>query len=94
MPKNIIFIVILYLSTYGLGLAQSESLREESANPLVYAVAWKQTAAEYRALFHQGFNVATTQSYFLPLTGVIWLPRGKIFLMTMLGIPGFGITPL
>ena len=58
MLKNIILIVILYLSTYGLGLAQSETLREGSANPLLYAVAWKQTAAEYRALFHQGFNVA------------------------------------
>ena len=58
MPKNIILIIILYLSTYGLGLAQSETLREGSPNPLLYAVAWKQTAAEYRALFHQGFNVA------------------------------------
>ena len=28
------------------------------ANPLLYAVAWKQTAAEYRALYHQGFNIA------------------------------------
>lgn len=27
-------------------------------NGLMYAVAWKQTAAEYRALYHQGFNVA------------------------------------
>lgn len=27
-------------------------------NPLLYAVAWKQTAAEYRALYHQGFNIA------------------------------------
>lgn len=27
-------------------------------NSLGYAVAWKQTAAEYRALYHQGFNVA------------------------------------
>lgn len=27
-------------------------------NALLYAVAWKQTAAEYRALYHQGFNVA------------------------------------
>ena len=31
---------------------------ESTANPLLYAVAWKQTAAEYRALYHQGFNVA------------------------------------
>lgn len=27
-------------------------------NALNHAVAWKQTAAEYRALYHQGFNVA------------------------------------
>ena len=27
-------------------------------NLLIAAVAWKQTAAEYRALYHQGYNVA------------------------------------
>lgn len=27
-------------------------------NQLISAVAWKQTAAEYRALYHQGFNIA------------------------------------
>lgn len=27
-------------------------------NALLYAVAWKQTAAEYKALYHQGFNIA------------------------------------
>lgn len=27
-------------------------------NPLLYALAWKQTSAEYRALYHQGFNIA------------------------------------
>lgn len=27
-------------------------------NNLTYSVAWKQTAAEYRALYHQGFNLA------------------------------------
>lgn len=27
-------------------------------NNLLYAVAWQQTAAEYRALYHQGFNLA------------------------------------
>ena len=30
-------------------------------NALLYAVAWKQTAAEYRALYYQGFNLARTQ---------------------------------
>lgn len=32
---------------------------QETNNPLTYSVAWKQTAAEHRALFHQGFNIAT-----------------------------------
>ena len=27
-------------------------------NLLIAAVAWKQTAAEYRALYHQAFNLA------------------------------------
>ena len=31
---------------------------ETTANPLLYALAWKQTAAEYQALYHQGFNIA------------------------------------
>jgi len=31
---------------------------ESLTNNLTYAVAWKQTAAEYRALYHQGFNIA------------------------------------
>ena len=30
-------------------------------NSLLYAVAWKQTAAEFRALYHQGFNMARAQ---------------------------------
>jgi 5'-nucleotidase (lipoprotein e(P4) family) len=30
-------------------------------NALLYAVAWKQTAAEYRALYYQGFNLARMQ---------------------------------
>lgn len=30
-------------------------------NALLYAAAWKQTAAEYRALYHQGYNVARMQ---------------------------------
>jgi predicted secreted acid phosphatase len=27
-------------------------------NNLMMAMAWKQTAAEFRALYHQGFNIA------------------------------------
>ena len=30
----------------------------DSENNLMMAMAWKQTAAEFRALFHQGFNIA------------------------------------
>lgn len=30
----------------------------ETNNPLLYSVAWKQTAAEYKALYYQGFNIA------------------------------------
>jgi len=36
------------------GAATDPALR----NPLLWAVAWKQTAAEFRALCHQAFNVA------------------------------------
>ncbi|MBC2606682.1 5'-nucleotidase, lipoprotein e(P4) family [Pelagicoccus albus] len=42
--------------------AHSSELREDpdstAKNNLMYAVAWKQTAAEYRALYFQGFNMA------------------------------------
>jgi 5'-nucleotidase (lipoprotein e(P4) family) len=30
-------------------------------NNLAFALAWKQTAAEYRALYHQGFNLARSK---------------------------------
>jgi 5'-nucleotidase (lipoprotein e(P4) family) len=36
-----------------------ESAEGADDNILTMAVAWKQTAAEYRALYHQGFNLAT-----------------------------------
>ncbi len=32
--------------------------RVAQGNPLTYALAWKQTAAEYQALYYQGFNIA------------------------------------
>lgn len=38
--------------------AQSDATGEQISNPLLYALAWKQTSAEYRALYHQGFNIA------------------------------------
>ena len=30
----------------------------ELTNPLLYAIAWRQTAAEFRALYYQGFALA------------------------------------
>jgi 5'-nucleotidase (lipoprotein e(P4) family) len=36
--------------------ADGENIRK--GNILTVAVAWKQTSAEYRALYHQGFNIA------------------------------------
>ena len=33
----------------------------QSSNNLIYAVAWKTTAAEYRALYYQGFNLARSK---------------------------------
>ncbi|MFT4013838.1 MAG: 5'-nucleotidase, lipoprotein e(P4) family [Paracoccus sp. (in: a-proteobacteria)] len=38
--------------------AQADEKPDPTANALLYAVAWKQTAAEYRALYHQGYNIA------------------------------------
>lgn len=38
--------------------ARAEATADPAANPLLYAAAWKQTAAEYRALYHQGYNIA------------------------------------
>jgi len=39
-------------------LAQPDATVEQASNPLLYALAWKQSSAEYRALYHQGFNIA------------------------------------
>lgn len=37
---------------------QDSAVTESEHNNLLYAVAWKQTAAEYQALYLQGFNLA------------------------------------
>lgn len=40
-------------------LGQNASISDRDIeNNLMMAMAWKQTAAEYRALYHQGFNIA------------------------------------
>ena len=53
---------LLLCSCLLLSLAQTaqsqQSPGRDTDNTLLYAAAWKQTAAEYRALYHQGFNIA------------------------------------
>lgn len=48
----------LALTVGGLAFAQGANAADKAANPLLYATVWKQTAAEYRALYYQGFNIA------------------------------------
>lgn len=47
--------VVLYLILCSSHLT---SAQREHGNPLLYSLAWKQTAAEYEALYYQGFNIA------------------------------------
>jgi 5'-nucleotidase (lipoprotein e(P4) family) len=49
------FAAVLVLALSGLTF---EAYGAERGNILTVAVAWKQTSAEYRALYHQGFNIA------------------------------------
>lgn len=54
-----IFVLALAASVSGNVFANTEaSSAPNSENQLTVAVAWKQTAAEYRALYYQGFNIA------------------------------------
>ncbi|MGF6591936.1 5'-nucleotidase, lipoprotein e(P4) family [Pseudomonas sp. 2835] len=57
--KNAISLALLLLAT-PLVHAQAATTPEAAvrSNLLVDAVAWRQTAAEFRALYYQGFNVA------------------------------------
>lgn len=55
--KNIIFLSLSAIVTL-LPSISSATDNTSERNLLGYAVAWKQTAAEYRALYYQGFNVA------------------------------------
>lgn len=52
-------ILALFLSL--LSCATPVSRNEGPRNNLLYAVAWQQTAAEYQALYYQGFNLARSQ---------------------------------
>ncbi len=47
---------VLSFSFFGLHASAADS--DELQNPLLYAIAWRQTAAEYRALYYQGFALA------------------------------------
>lgn len=49
------FTLILLMLQSAHGTAQEGSTPRDS---LLYALAWKQTAAEYQALYYQGFNIA------------------------------------
>jgi len=55
----IVVVAMSNLMACSTSVNQAESSEfAERANPLLYAVAWKRTAAEYRALYYQGFNLA------------------------------------
>lgn len=57
LMKNITTVSIATLAALLPNLSSAAETTNEN-NLLGYAVAWKQTAAEYRALYYQGFNVA------------------------------------
>lgn len=52
-------LVLLCLSF--VNCAGTQSQKSGPHNNLLYAVAWQQTAAEYQALYYQGFNLARMQ---------------------------------
>ncbi|MDR1915833.1 MAG: hypothetical protein LBQ58_04575 [Synergistaceae bacterium] len=54
----ICFICVMLLTSTVAGAA-TDQVSKTDGNILTMAAAWKQTAAEYRALYHQGFNLAT-----------------------------------
>jgi len=54
--KSIITLSVTTLATLLTGNSYATDNNEH--NLLAYSVAWKQTAAEYRALYYQGFNLA------------------------------------
>ena len=54
--KSIITLSVTTLAT--LLTSNSYATDNNEHNLLAYSVVWKQTAAEYRALYYQGFNLA------------------------------------
>lgn len=55
--RTILLVLCVSLSS----CAHFQPTSEGPRNNLLYAVAWQQTAAEYKALYHQGFNLARTR---------------------------------
>ncbi|WP_246210486.1 5'-nucleotidase, lipoprotein e(P4) family [Vibrio aquimaris] len=58
MKNSKIKMVAWGLATLASILPHTSSASDNNHNLLGYSVAWKQTAAEYRALYYQGFNLA------------------------------------
>lgn len=50
--------LLMVAAAQGSGQAATAPSAETLKNPLLYAIAWRQTAAEYRALYYQGFALA------------------------------------
>lgn len=54
-------ITAVLVSTTAYAQPAPASTTPQEGNMLIYAAAWKQTAAEYKALYHQAFNMARMQ---------------------------------
>ncbi|OBT12066.1 acid phosphatase [Vibrio sp. UCD-FRSSP16_10] len=52
------FKTLAICSVFGTSFAMANDNATGGDNALLYSVAWKQTAAEYQALYYQGFNIA------------------------------------
>ena len=61
MRATILALILTVCGLFGCTDSNHEPIEASATGPqnaLLYAVAWKQTAAEYRALYYQGFNLA------------------------------------
>jgi 5'-nucleotidase (lipoprotein e(P4) family) len=56
--KKAVLFAVLAVSASGIVFAAETDADKGPSNLLTAAVAWKQTAAEYRALYYQGYNIA------------------------------------
>lgn len=59
--RKILILVLSLLFTPVVSGQSTQPTSRDINNNLTMAMAWKQTAAEYRALYHQGFNIARLQ---------------------------------